>query len=88
MLDFTQVQKPLEREISKITILTKAYRSNSELISEFHQNHPTAQITFKKKKIGTIMYVNNQTAYNTDDMGMYDKILRLKAMARAFNNSI
>ena len=33
------------------------------------------------------MYVNKQTAYNTDDIGMYDKRLRLNAMARAFRNS-
>ncbi len=67
--------------------MNKAYRSNSELIAEFHQDHPTAQITFKNKTIGLIMYVNGQTAYNTDDCGMYNKELRLKAMTRAFNNS-
>ena len=58
-----------------------------ELTTQFKQTHPTANITFKQKAHGLIMYINNQTAFNTDDMGMYNTQLRLQAMTRAYNNS-
>jgi hypothetical protein len=53
-------------------------------IKELQKKYPDANVTFKKKSAGTIVYVNGQTAYNQDDnsFGSHEKIMF--ALERAY----
>ncbi len=57
------------------------------LLKKFKDIEPDAEVTFKQKSNGIIVYVNGQTAFNADDSGMYGDDNRLKAMGRAFKAS-